>query len=30
MVVAGWLYNEALITGSPYWWDRYYTYVGYY
>jgi hypothetical protein len=26
----GWLYNEAPITGSPYWWDRYYTCVGYY
>ena len=26
----GWLYHEALVTGSPYWWDRYNACVGYY
>jgi hypothetical protein len=24
------LRNQALITGSPYWWDRYYSCVNYY
>jgi hypothetical protein len=26
----GWLYNRAAITGSPYWWDRYYACTSYY
>ena len=25
-----WLRRQALITGSPYWWDRYYACVNYY
>jgi hypothetical protein len=26
----GWLYRNALATGSPYWWNRYYECTGYY
>ena len=26
----GWLYGQAVATGSPYWWDRYYACIGYY
>jgi hypothetical protein len=26
----GWLYDRAVATGSPYWWDRYYACIGYY
>ena len=26
----GYLYENAVITGSPYWWDRYYACAGYY
>jgi hypothetical protein len=26
----GWLYRRAVVTGSPYWWDRYYACAGYY
>ena len=25
-----WLRSQAVITGSPYWWDRYYSCVNYY
>ena len=25
-----WLRNQAVITGDPYWWDRYYSCVNYY
>jgi hypothetical protein len=26
----GWLYRNAVATGSPYWWNRYYQCTGYY
>jgi len=26
----GWLYRNAIATGSPYWWNRYYECTGYY
>jgi hypothetical protein len=26
----GWLYRRAVVTGSPYWWDRYYACANYY
>jgi hypothetical protein len=26
----GWLYQQAVYTGSPYWWNRYYACTGYY
>jgi hypothetical protein len=26
----GWLYRNAVATGDPYWWNRYYDCVGYY
>jgi hypothetical protein len=26
----GWLYRNALATGAPYWWNRYYECTGYY
>jgi hypothetical protein len=26
----GWLYRNALATGDPYWWNRYYECTGYY
>ena len=25
----GWLYNRAVVTDSPYWWDRYYACTNY-
>jgi hypothetical protein len=26
----GWLYRNAIDTGDPYWWNRYYACIGYY